>query len=487
MTITTTTGGSTTRELVVPGASARVVGLARTGPAGFAAVSVLVMGASVGVEETSSGPSGSTAGSCATAPARRQYLALGSTLGGRNIALALYNPTSTPAVANVEVSTGSAASSIALEQPAAFQGIPLGAGQLEVLDVGHWLPGRRLVATEVNTSGGGVVAGELLSVPSTTGVEMSSLVGGIQLAGPSWSFAAAPSGTRAPMSFAIFNPSSRSAAVKLLLESPRASWHETVSVPSGGVADVVGPISNTVPTLLPKAVPKRALHAEQRAVALARAFLAARETPQMPSARVFSVSGVPIVVEESLTVLPGVDARVVRLNLTARRIVVASGAARAARRASAAAASSRRAARAVSMLPTLAPGTASSSGEAAPGKVWLFAAGESSRRTGELLSITNPGSTVARVVVTRLTARIATGSSSPSGSAAASVPSERLCTLEVRAGASVTVDLDYLVGEPGPVALVVSGSEPLLVGELLYARGSARPEGLASPPAIPVG
>ncbi|HTW99647.1 MAG TPA: DUF5719 family protein, partial [Acidimicrobiales bacterium] len=227
-----TSGASVTDPVEVPARSQVVVPLPRTGPSVYAAATVLLDGDGAAVEQIASGPSGTATSACADAPASTTYFPAGSTLGASNLNLALFNPSATPAVASVAVSTGS--TSVA---PPALQDLSVGAGQLVVLDVGHQVPQQDVIATTVTTSGGELVTGGMLVFPRHGGGVTEALTTGTATGARRWLFGPAPGGPGVHEVYAVLDPGSSPVPVVLHLGSGSATASSSLQavVPAGGV------------------------------------------------------------------------------------------------------------------------------------------------------------------------------------------------------------------------------------------------------------
>ena len=265
----TATGGAvgavsiSTSKFEVRGESQVVMPLARSGPAGFAAVSVETDSGGIGVAESIRGAS-TLAGPvllsspCAVGAAAQGYLATGSTYLRSNVTLALYNPDATPAVVNVSVSTGSA-----LTYPSAFQGLVVPASGLAVLDLPRWVPQQKTVAVTATAVSGVVVVGALET--NSASVAVASIVKGKRritnlpvtgtslLVGPedafgSWQFPAeftnrGPAEKQVSSTFSVYDPGTRSTLVTVAPPG-RSGVSAALSavVPAGGVVDFATPV-----------------------------------------------------------------------------------------------------------------------------------------------------------------------------------------------------------------------------------------------------
>lgn len=344
--VVTSSRGERRTTVIAVGAHAQAVyGLPRGWTAASAAATVLVDTASVGVEELVHGPNGPMAARCSVEAGHTAYLAEGSTRGAANLALAIYDPGATPAVASVSFATSAGGVT-----PPAFQGISVAPGGLVVLDVGREVPGQLTVATTVQSTGGRVVVGA--AVDAVVGHHLlSSLATASPMTSERWQLAAAPLGATARQGFSILDPTGRSARVTVVLasSSPRAAGSElTAVVPAGAVVDI------------------------------APAALAGRSS----TGAVVTAAGAPVVVGRELAVaaMPGASEP-------------------------AASARARRAAPVLLTLPGLPTGFAAAEGTVAPYRRWLLAGGESDARVSEVVTLTDPGSAPAVVRLTTLAGR----------------------------------------------------------------------------------
>ncbi|HLI15056.1 MAG TPA: DUF5719 family protein [Acidimicrobiales bacterium] len=396
------TGRSLTVPVAVGPSDEAVVGLPRSGRRAFAAATVLVDGASVGVEELIHGPAGPVASPCVSEAGTEQLLAAGSTAGADDVALALYVPGATPGVASVTVHVGSQALA-----PPAFQGIPVAAGGLVVLNVGHYVSGRQLLALAVTSTGGRVVAGAL-EVHLVGRALVSALVPGALAPRTTWYFPGAPAAGAARQALDVYNPGPRPARVLVASKCAAGSPATTVTVGPGAVVEVPaapGPLRWTLVT---------------------------------------STNGVGIVAQRAATV--------------SRALVPPP----------------RHAGPSLTALPPLRPGFGLTTGTAAAHERWLVPGGESDRHASVLLSVSNPSRRALTFTVERLAGPSVGGMPAPAA-------------LVVPAQGTTVVDLAQLVGARAPVLpLVVTASGPVVVGSLLYSRGSGQALGFSAPLAIPV-
>ncbi len=253
-------GASISRtRLAVAGESQTVVPLSARGPAGFAAVSVVADGGGIGVGESIVG--GSTAGGpvvvsspCSLVAAPQGFVPTGSTYGGSDVRLSLFDSDATPAVVNVVVSTGTGPIS-----PPAFQGVVVPATGLVVLDLHRWVFEQSSLAVTVTAVSGKVVVGALeltsetvdMASKTTTGHRIAHVrvTGSSLLVGPDsgcrrWSFAAMQSRRGVASTFSVFNPTTRPVPVTVAPPGPLGKGAAlSEEVRAGGVVEFAMPVT----------------------------------------------------------------------------------------------------------------------------------------------------------------------------------------------------------------------------------------------------
>lgn len=439
---------STTKLRIDPG-SESVTGLTRQGPRSTSAATVLVDGSDVAVEELVHGSSGVSASPCTDHVSDVEYLAAGSTLGASNLSLSIFDPGATPAIVGVEFVTSSG-----IVSPPAFQGLSVDAGRLSVLDVGHYVPSKPVVATIVSATGGHVVAGASV-VAVVAHAVMSSLTTGVPTTSRTWLMAGAPTGSSSMSTFNVLDPGDHAARVSLRLGSSSTSSVLEAVVPAHGVialtpggdqapgamgsADVTStgaPVVVARETVLSKAVVSGAslkVQAAERAAAKAAAAKAAakaRKRVAHPGA--------------TTTTLPATTTTIVPYAT-------------------------------VSALPELQPGVAVTSGVSVPATHWVLPGGESDARTSEVVVIDNTSRSVARLRLDQLSV-VPGGPNVP-------VPIASVPQLDVAPGAVLSVNMATVVGTVPALSVLVDSNVPIVVGELLYGRKS---NGLTLPTAIAV-
>lgn len=411
--------------------------LPSTGPARAAAATVLLDGSGVGVEEVAP-PSPRTAGRaplvapCATHASGTTYLAAGGSRNADHLSLALYDPGATPAVADVSFATS--AGPVA---PPSFQGIGIGAGQLVVLDVSRALPGRAMIATTVQATGGELVAGGELAAARGHGVE-TALVAATPSPAPSWTFPPVPAGPGTAEAFAVYDPGARAAAVVLTTSGSGGPATASATVPAGGVVALATGAVNGA----------GALRGAQLVVRHGSGVVVARELvlqQALPAASAdVAASAVKTVTVKGHTVHRRVA--VVR--------VVHGGPSE------------------PTLLPALPPGYAVGGAIARPTQLWMLPVGRADATTGEVVTVANPSTTNAVVHLS------AFGAASP-------VALHLGAPLVVRAGGVATLALSGLVTPAGPVALRLSASAPVVAGALLYS-AAAKSVGMTTILGLPI-
>jgi hypothetical protein len=430
--VVVSTEGGVTRERFSVGADAQaVLHLPSVGPRTFSAATVLVNSANIGVNEILERPSGPIATPCVSHDAPNAYVAAGSTKGASNVDLSLYDPSATPAVASVTFATSSG-----LVSPPAYQGIPVGSGEDVVLDVGHFVPQREVVAAMVSSIGGHIVVGALDTMDVAPGVD-ASLLTATPVPASTWMFSGAPAGSSTRQGFYVLNPGTKAAHVALDVTSPSG----TASVDLN-----VAPQSSTLVGLAPDPDP----------LALRWVNFATSEKT-------------PIVVARTTTILQAIPTHVTSKTAAKQK----------AKKLQRTAATPASGATSALLLPGLAPGFAITTATSAPLRSWLLAGGEVNTVTSELVLVTNPSDKSAHVALLVLGAL-------PDGSLAKHGLGE-LTKIVVLPHETTSVNLGAYFANRSALALEVHASEPVLAGSALYARGSNGSVGFNASAGIPVG
>ncbi len=331
-------GAPTTEKISVPAAGESVVGFASIRRTSFAAARVIVEGGAAEVVERVAGATGLEASACADESAATQYLAAGSTAAHNNLAIALYDPGATPAVASISFATPTGPQS-----PPAFQGVLVAAGHTVVLYAAHALPFKRFVSATVAASGGAIVAGAL-DIVGSRGAQYDALESAVPTPATQWYFAAAPAGTSAQQTFDLENPGKRTAVVEISLGG------------STGVGKIALPVG-------PGATTRYTPAADESAAAVRWASVTSTNKVPIVAAR-------ELYLGTALAVPPP----------TTRRAAV-------------------RQRRLLFRLPTLPVGLTVDPGAPKLAKDWIVAAGESGSRVSEFVTVANPSMVPADVVI----------------------------------------------------------------------------------------
>jgi len=193
---------SSHQTISVPADGAVAVNPGINAPVGYGATTLTFAGGGIAVTQVAAGPDGWSTAPCASVTSSSWYFATGATTAGNQLVLALYNPTSTDAVANVSFDTEAG-----VVTPQLYQGLTVPAGQLVVENVGDYVQNRSTIATVVNAQSGQIVADQL-QLTSTSGRSGLSLALGAPTVRPTWYFAQStnPSGTGSSVSLLLSNP-----------------------------------------------------------------------------------------------------------------------------------------------------------------------------------------------------------------------------------------------------------------------------------------
>lgn len=217
------------RTLRVPPRSERQLPIAAQAPPAHtasvdASVSVTSAGAEVGVTEITSSPAGVLSSPCALGSASAGYTASGVTSGSSTVSVALFNPSSAPAVVNLTVGTDHGAL-----QPEQYQGIELAPRSTSVVGLARYVPLRSHVAVEATSTVGRFVVGSVTEVSArfTTSVlgpghsyteTGSELAVGIGCPLVKWQMALGTQNPNNTEAVRIFNPEKRRATVKVVTD-----------------------------------------------------------------------------------------------------------------------------------------------------------------------------------------------------------------------------------------------------------------------------
>ncbi len=236
--VATNIGATFDISSVVAGLTTKVMEIPRTHTPTYGALTVVINGGGAGVNERLVTPNGTTVSPCSTHTTTHADLGAGSTTGLSNVAVSLYNPGATPAVANLGFLSGGSLSS-----PAAFSSVPIEPGQDVVLFAGHALPQRAQLSPVVTTVSGQIVVGDL-NLRDLDNSLHSSLTVASPIAARAWSFAPVVVARALHQLFYILNPNPANERVSLALLGDGANGATTISVPgeTAGLYEAPSPL-----------------------------------------------------------------------------------------------------------------------------------------------------------------------------------------------------------------------------------------------------
>lgn len=417
MLVATTIQGSVASSITVPAESTLDVALPQAAHSAFAAVSVLTSGSGVGVEEVTDEPTGRVAAPCVAQAASQQYIPVGSTKAANDITLSLYDPGATPSVANISFATTSGTVS-----PQALQGLPIGAGQLVVLNVAQDVAQTDVVATMVHSTGGELVAGAIESADVGT-VAYPSLITGSGIGQSDWLLPALPAGGNTVNLIYVLNPGATATTATLsLTQSPRGAGGTAVAtlhVPAGGVARLAQGPAEAANTLR---------------------FVAISSKPQ------------PVIVGEASLL-----EHAITVPITSRPKVPAAGSSVVG----------------VEGLPSSVPLGYAATSASVPSPGWMITGGALTPDLGEFVTVANPTSSTAVVNLSTLAAGLAE-----------TVP--QCGALLLAPGEALSVDLGKVLPNVSMLTVLVHASAGVIAASGFYSRGSRGSRGLSEPVAIPL-
>lgn len=186
----------------------------------WAGVLVEADGGGVAVDHVVDGPTGSSAGPCATSASATWYFPASSTLLGVRNRVALFNPFAQAAVVDIEAETAEGR-----RRPNELQGLLVNPRSVRVVDLDTAVTVRDQVAVAVTARSGLVVAEQLEIVTAEAEVLPTSLSVSLGAPGPatSWYFPlGAPVLDRVEQQYVVFNPTDEVADVdvQILIDEP---------------------------------------------------------------------------------------------------------------------------------------------------------------------------------------------------------------------------------------------------------------------------
>lgn len=237
-TVVSSTRNTLRLPLRIPAEAALAVPLPLVGAVGAAAVAVVLDAGGVAVGEAVRGAGEVMASACEPGLVSAATVPGGSTSGGDDVELSLFNPGATSAVASVEVVTSRGAST-----PLAYQGLVVLPGRLAVLSLRSQVPESAVVGARVTVTGGPLSVGalETASEGSSSG---SALVLGEPAASARWWFPTGPSWPGIVESLWLENPHARAEPAALSGRGLLAS----LGLPAGGLASAEVPTVPAAPT-----------------------------------------------------------------------------------------------------------------------------------------------------------------------------------------------------------------------------------------------
>lgn len=214
-------GEQATRTVPVAARSRAQVRVSDLVVADWAAVVVEAPAGRVGVDHVVSGPTGRSAGPCASSASSTWYLPAGTTVLGASHRLALFNPFAADAVVDIAFETETDR-----RTPPEYQGLVVPAGRVSVLDVSAVVTVREQLATQVVARSGLVVAEQLELVAADSELPTSSaLTLGAPVSAGTWHLPAGPPlGGEVRSRVVVFNPAEEPAEVdvQVVLDDPDA-------------------------------------------------------------------------------------------------------------------------------------------------------------------------------------------------------------------------------------------------------------------------
>ncbi|MGH9101580.1 MAG: DUF5719 family protein [Acidimicrobiales bacterium] len=207
--VVSASGRSTARRVRVGGLGQVAVPLAGAARSGDVAATVLVRSASATVALRAGTGASRSEVPCAREVSSDWYLAAGSTSGGSDLLVDLYDPLPTASVVDLSFATSAGERS-----PADYQGIVVGPRSVQRVDVGRRVLGSSVLAVTAHARVGQVVAGARV----TDGAGETTLAPASPAAAPDWYVPAGIDGSGAVQEYTVYDPSPRPARVSVRLQ-----------------------------------------------------------------------------------------------------------------------------------------------------------------------------------------------------------------------------------------------------------------------------
>ncbi|MCL4448541.1 MAG: DUF5719 family protein [Actinobacteria bacterium] len=237
-TLITSPGSGKSYPIEVPASSYALIGTSHVTNASEISVSTLLSKGEVAAVQQINGPYGQTVSPCTSTTSRHWYFAGGSTKGGHQLFLSLYNPLPTYTIASVSFVTPKGS-----YVPAGLQGIAVESQHALAIKISNYIHGYSSVAVNVTTRFGRLAASEL-QISAVSAPPSGSLASGSMDIGKNWYF---PMNENAPGSkeqFYLYNPLSTSDKVKVRIDLVKGEAGPfVVEVPSDSEM-VLSPDSN---------------------------------------------------------------------------------------------------------------------------------------------------------------------------------------------------------------------------------------------------
>ncbi len=228
--ISANSGMSVLHSYVVAAMGHETIVLPGAKGATYGAASVIVNGRGVGVNEIVTTAAGITTSACTTHTAQNTYFGSGSTAGSSNMAISLFNPGATPAVADLRFTTGAVAT-----LPSVFSSVPIEPGQDVVLFAGHALPQRAQMSLGVTTVSGRLAVG-VLHFKVANGALARALSLGSQVPLSTWWFAPTVVAPGVEQIYSLLNTTGHQERVRLSVSGTGSEGEITMVV--GANADL---------------------------------------------------------------------------------------------------------------------------------------------------------------------------------------------------------------------------------------------------------
>ena len=204
------TGAQAQAAVTVPPRTVLTPSLPAPASGAWEAQTVVVSGGGVTVSQVAHNTLGWSQSPCLSSTSAHWYFPGGTTTGGDQLAVSLFNPTSTPVVVDLSFVTPTGTL-----HPINFQGIVVEPGQVAAENVASEVQDAPTVSTVVSTRTGRVVAAEVQQFEGTT--DGLALVPGAPTPQSSWFVPLAQESPGGTSEIDVFNPGSSAASVTVRL------------------------------------------------------------------------------------------------------------------------------------------------------------------------------------------------------------------------------------------------------------------------------